>query len=69
MGFGSPLDHPVQAKACEVVRHFALRDVMGLLPGEDCELSPQISIGETTRQQTEPDQQMPERQYAEVGDA
>jgi len=69
MSFGNPLDHPVQTKASEVVRHFALRNVMGLLPGEDCELCPQIPIGKTTRQQAEPDQQMPERQHAEVGDA
>jgi hypothetical protein len=55
MSFGNPLDHPVQTKAPEVVRHPALSNVMGLLPGEDCELSP--------------DQQVPERQYAEVGDA
>ena len=58
MGFGDPLDHPVQTKAPEVVGHFALRDVIGLLPGEDCELCPQIPIGETTRQQTKPDQQI-----------
>ena len=42
---------------------------MGLLPGENCELCPQIPIGETTRQQTKPDQQAPESQYPEVGDA
>jgi hypothetical protein len=69
MSFGNPLDHPVQTKAPEVVRHLALSKVMGLLPGEDCELCPQIPIGETTRQQTKPDQQVPESQYAEVSDA
>ena len=42
---------------------------MGLLPGEDCELCPQIPVGETTRQQTEQDQQMPEGQYPEIGEA
>jgi hypothetical protein len=50
MSFGNPLDHSVQTKAPEVVSHFALGDAMGLLPGEGFELSPRISIGETTRQ-------------------
>ena len=50
MSFGNPLDHPVQTKAPEVVCHFALGDVMGLLPGEDCDLFPQIPVGEAARQ-------------------
>ena len=50
MSLGNPLDHPVQTKASEVVGHFALGDVRGLLPGEDCELCPQIPIGEAARQ-------------------
>jgi len=50
MRLGNPLDHSVQTKASEVVRHFALGDVMGLLPGEDCDLFPQIPIGEAARQ-------------------
>ena len=67
MGLGNSLDHPVQTKAPEVVRHPALSNVMGLLPGENCELCPQIPIGETTRQQTKPDQQAPESQYLPGG--
>ena len=69
MGFRNPLHHAVQREASEVVRHFALRNVIGLLPGEYREMFPQISIGETTRQQTKPDQQMPEGQYTEVRNA
>ncbi len=51
VGLRNSFDHPVLTKAPEVVCHFALRDVLGLSPGEDCELCPQIPIGETTRQQ------------------
>jgi hypothetical protein len=40
----------VHTKAPDVVGHFALGDWIGLLPGEDCDLFPQISIGEAARQ-------------------
>ena len=69
VALGYSLDHAVQAKASQVVGHLALRNVMGILPGENCERFPQISIGETARQETEPDQQMPKRQHPGIGDA
>jgi hypothetical protein len=58
MAPGHSLNHAVQTKASEVVRHFALGDGLEVLPGESGELVAQISIGETAGQKTEPDQQM-----------
>jgi hypothetical protein len=54
--FGDSLDHPVQPQAPQVVRHPAWGDGVGHLPGEHCELFPQVSIAEATGQQTKPDQ-------------
>lgn len=59
------LDHPVQAEAPQVVRHSSRRDHGGDLPGEHSELLSQITIGEAAGKQTEPDQQMPERQHTD----
>ena len=61
MSLGDSLDHAVQAEPSQVVGHPALGDGIGRLPGEHRELLAEISIGETTRQQTEPDQDMPQR--------
>ena len=59
MSLGDSLDHAVQAEPSQVVGHPALSDSGGQLPGERRKLLAEISIGETTRQQTEPDQQVP----------
>ena len=69
VSLGDSLDHAVQPEAPQVVRHSALRDDGGRLPGEHSELLSQISICETAGQQTKPDQQMPQRQHAQIGGA
>jgi len=40
---------------------------MGRLSGESRDLLAEISISEATRQQTKPDQDVPQRQYAQIG--
>ena len=69
MGFGDSLDHAVQAEAPQVVRHSSLRDQVGRLPGEHGKLLSQIPVCEAAGKQTKPDQQMPQRQHAQIGGA
>lgn len=67
VSFGDSLDHAVQAESAQVVGHSAWGDGMRHLPGEHCELFPQVSIGETAGQKTEPDQKVPQCQHAQIG--
>ena len=69
MGLRDSLDHAVQAEPSQVIRHPPLGDDGGGLPGEYRELPAEISIGETTRKQTEPDQDVPQRQHAQISGA